>query len=196
MADSKGLVASLAFKPGHVKDLTHFLRHHPDVDPVVTATEALASVPRKQYEELWQKVHVRLVELTEAGTHCSEDESKELTVALGHLRATSDLVMAFLTAADRLTVTPTWLTRTLVGLHDVLLQLHTEEGLKLRNAISLVCELYFEQNRPHKEVVSGHVLMYLIHKCVDEGAKKTDMKRVYQMRNALTAFDFDDASRY
>jgi hypothetical protein len=52
-------------------------------------------------------------------------------------------------------------------------------------AVARVCECWWLQQRPHRETVVLHALMYALTQSVEANAKPADVRRVYQARGNI-----------
>lgn len=91
-------------------------------------------------------------------------------------------------------------------LHDILFQLSSEPILQ--NAISLLCESYYNKDKPDKELIIPQLLPYLLLRCLDDSGNVSLIKRLYiyiyikyyiyiyryAVRDGFYLLDFDDES--
>lgn len=67
--------------------------------------------------------------------------------------------------------------KVLLLLHDILFHLSAEP--ELQNSISIICEDYYKENLPDKEMIIPQLIPYLILRCLDEGGSTFFIKRLY-----------------
>lgn len=82
-------------------------------------------------------------------------------------------------------------------MHDCLFTLQScgGEGLLVQNKICSVCELWWNEDVEEKEYMVVQFLPLLLAKTLDETVgTKADVKRLFNMREALQIFDFDCSS--
>eukprot|EP01138_Halocafeteria_seosinensis_P005941 gb/GECG01006073.1/.p1 GENE.gb/GECG01006073.1/~~gb/GECG01006073.1/.p1 ORF type:complete len:1151 (+),score=160.32 gb/GECG01006073.1/:1-3453(+) len=79
-------------------------------------------------------------------------------------------------------------------LHDQLFYLAGPEGSLLQNAILRICSTVWKQRRVGRENVILHTVPALLVLSLEENAKNADVKRVYEMKDALDLFDLEDES--
>lgn len=76
-------------------------------------------------------------------------------------------------------------------LHDNLLLFESDASLLLE--IASLCELYWKEDFPSREMLISQSLPFLISRSL-ASKRKVDVHRVYALREALTLFDFEDES--
>ncbi|XP_065876662.1 uncharacterized protein [Euphorbia lathyris] len=76
-------------------------------------------------------------------------------------------------------------------LHDNLLLFESDTSLLLE--IASLCEVYWKENFPGREMLISQSLPFLVSRSLTS-KKKVDVHRVYALREALTLFDFEDES--
>ncbi|WCJ31403.1 ARM repeat superfamily protein [Euphorbia peplus] len=75
--------------------------------------------------------------------------------------------------------------------HDNLVLFESDTSLLLE--IASLCELYWKEDYPGREMLVSQSLPFLVSRSLTS-KKKVDVHRVYAMREALTLFDFEDES--
>ncbi|KDP32070.1 hypothetical protein JCGZ_12531 [Jatropha curcas] len=76
-------------------------------------------------------------------------------------------------------------------LHDNLVLLESDSSLLVD--IASLCELYWKENFPGREMLISQSLPFLVSKSLTS-KRKVDVHRVYSLREAFTLFDFEDES--
>jgi len=81
-------------------------------------------------------------------------------------------------------------------LHDVLFSLHScgVEGTAVQKNISSLCEHYWKGQFADRESLTTQLIPLLVVKTLNGDATKADLKRLWDMRLALTLLDFKEAS--
>ncbi|KAL6047782.1 Condensin-2 complex subunit G2 [Balamuthia mandrillaris] len=137
-------------------------------------------------------------------------------IGLQYMEAVVPLIEYFLQDSSHKNASPDMLLQILRLLHDnVFLQVHTMaeelgsiapveaeevEGkammqqllFGLSNSICNICEMWWKQERPDKEVLVPHTILFLLANALDEGGKAADVKRLYEFRASLLLLDFQD----
>lgn len=77
-------------------------------------------------------------------------------------------------------------------LHSILFELDSfgSEGLQVQKYISSLCEAYWDGNFKGKECVVPQLIPVLVLRTVEDGATKADLKRLWQIKDALFLLDF------
>jgi condensin-2 complex subunit G2 len=73
-----------------------------------------------------------------------------------------------------------------------LLELTNVDASALQFQIARVCELWWTNEWPNRELLLTQLLPYQLSTSLAKGAKEADVKRVFHMREALALLDFDD----
>ena len=69
-----------------------------------------------------------------------------------------------------------------------------KEAQQTQSAIFTMCETYWHGNFDDKEQMVTQLIPLLLVKSLDESAQKTDVKRLYSIREAINLLDFRDTS--
>ncbi|KAL4181568.1 hypothetical protein AMTRI_Chr12g237970 [Amborella trichopoda] len=77
------------------------------------------------------------------------------------------------------------------ALHDSLSIYEPDPNLQL--SIASLCEEWWKKNLPDKETLISQSVPYLLSRSLSQG-KKSDLRRVYALKETLTFFDFMDTS--
>lgn len=77
-------------------------------------------------------------------------------------------------------------------LHSILFELDSfgAEGLQVQKSISSLCETYWDGSFKGKESVVPQLIPLLVLRTVEDGATKADLKRLWQIKDALFLLDF------
>jgi len=77
-------------------------------------------------------------------------------------------------------------------LHGILFELDSfgPEGLQVQKSISSLCEAYWDGHFRGKESVVPQLIPVLVLRTVEDGATKADLKRLWQIKDALFLLDF------
>ncbi|PKA57387.1 hypothetical protein AXF42_Ash013574 [Apostasia shenzhenica] len=73
-------------------------------------------------------------------------------------------------------------------LHDSLV---LYEDPRILSEVASLCEEWWKENLPEKETLIAQSLPFLLSKSLSKG-KKTDVQRIYALREAFTFFDYED----
>lgn len=81
-------------------------------------------------------------------------------------------------------------------LHDILLSLHScgTKGMQVQAAIASLCETWWLQRFVDREAMVVQLMPFLVAKSLDNDAQKADVKRLFQIRDALGVLDFENES--
>jgi condensin-2 complex subunit G2 len=81
-------------------------------------------------------------------------------------------------------------------LHGILLSLHScgTKGIQVQTNIASLCETWWIQRFVDREAMVPMLMPYLVAKTLDGTAQKSDVKRLFQMKNALAVLDFENES--
>jgi condensin-2 complex subunit G2 len=81
-------------------------------------------------------------------------------------------------------------------LHSVLFSLHScgAKGVQVQTSIASVCELWWHQRFVDREALVVQLLPLLVVRSLDASAQKSDVKRLFHIREALAVLDFDNES--
>lgn len=116
--------------------------------------------------------------------------------ALDYLRSVTSLAASFL--QDKSRSAPDPLLETVLFLHDILWEMYKcdvpwwNSSTTLHNEISLLCELWWKQDRPGKESLVPVTAPYLIARALEPTARLTNLKRLYAFKQALLVLDYED----
>lgn len=81
-------------------------------------------------------------------------------------------------------------------LHSVLFSLHScgVKGMQVQTSIASLCELWWHQRFVDREALVVQLLPLLVVRSLDANALKTDVKRLFYIREALNVLDFEHES--
>ena len=84
------------------------------------------------------------------------------------------------------------------ALHSTLFSLQGcgEEGLKVQEIITDLCEFWWNHRFVDRECMVIQLLPLLLAKSLDESARKDDIKRLFQLRGGLSVLDWKDDSSH
>eukprot|EP01133_Synstelium_polycarpum_P005968 gene5968-6912_t len=158
-------------------------------------------LPNKNYDELFKSLlENRLVPLIEnemlvpldLDQHQDIDATTAKTMLIAALQSLDGIVhLCSLAIVDKKSNVPE-IEETQIFAKDVLTRL-AKMYAKLANDISLVCELWFKQERPSREHLVPQTLPYLLQRAY-ASTVIADITRLNGMRAGLTLLDFADES--
>lgn len=102
--------------------------------------------------------------------------------------AVASVVKAFLSYEERLA--PKSLFEVMCKLHDEIQAV--QDSPSLQNDLCELCELWFLQDRSSKDAVAPQMVTFLLAKSLANDSKVVDVKRVFNVREALTFMDWED----
>lgn len=81
-------------------------------------------------------------------------------------------------------------------LHSILLSLHScgVKGIQVQTTIASLCETWWLQRFVDREAMVVQLMPFLLAKTLDASAQKPDVKRIFQVRDALGVLDFENGS--
>jgi len=81
-------------------------------------------------------------------------------------------------------------------LHSVLFSLHScgSKGLQVQATIASICETWWLQRFVDREAMVVQLLPFLVARSLDAAAQKSDVKRLFVIRDAFGVLDFDNES--
>ena len=159
-------------------------KYHPRMCEAIARHAAAVLADAEGAVEAINAVSVE-VEETEASVAARE--------AVAVLRVAVDVAEAFL--ANPKLPAPDALVQTVQALHDIMLHLcECGEAAQLQASIARVCEAWWVQGRTGRDTLSVQLVPYLLVTSLQPGARPGDVKRVWGMREAMLAMDFEDES--
>jgi hypothetical protein len=121
----------------------------------------------------------------------SFSDSKVTSEYLSVLRAITKVVKIFV--EDEKRIAPETIYKTLCTLHNLLFALGEQhEAGAVQNEISEVCELWYLQQRDGRENLVPQTITFLLVRALDYESKVSDLKRLWNLRDALLLLDFTD----
>ncbi|XP_069815000.1 condensin-2 complex subunit G2 [Dendropsophus ebraccatus] len=183
-----------------VQQFLNFIELHKDASDPFDLDELMQELPRKQKEELWQKLKTLLADTlvaspVESWNRLEDDSDDDMEVeGASDVKHTMDVIHGVTTVATVSVsvidgdVTYVELLECAVILNELLEALPTSE-LKLRVAIQRLCEAWWEKGLEGKEEFGKTAFVLLLAKSLDTKCVVADIARLWQLHSSLLCFD-------
>ncbi|XP_069504081.1 condensin-2 complex subunit G2 [Ambystoma mexicanum] len=185
-----------------VKDFLHFLLLHKDASDPFDLNELLQELPRKQKEELWERLKylvmtVLLENPVEGWQRIDEDSDDDMemesctdvkqTMAVFHGAATVVTLSVAVVDED---VSYAALMECALILHGIMQVLPKSESA-LELAIQHMCESWWEKELEGKEEMGKTAFIMLLKKSLTGNSTGSDVARLWHLHQALFTFDYN-----
>ncbi|KAM9308200.1 condensin-2 complex subunit G2 [Gastrophryne carolinensis] len=190
-----------------VEDFLNFIKLHKDASDPFDLGEILQELPRKQKEELWQKLKILLMDTLEANPVESwqkiEDDSDDDMEVEGasDVKCTMEVIHG-VTIVTTLSVsvidggmTYTALVECAGLLNGIVTALPKSES-KVCQAIQQLCEAWWEKDLENKEEFGRTAFSLLLAKSLEAKSVAADITRLWRLHQSLLSFNYhsDDSS--
>ncbi|KAG9476431.1 condensin-2 complex subunit G2 isoform X2 [Eleutherodactylus coqui] len=185
-----------------VEQFLNFIKLHKDASDPFDLNELLQELPRKQKEELWQKLKTLLADTLVANPVESwnrlEDESDDDMEVEGasDLKFTMDVIHGVTTVA---TVSVSVIDGVVTygallecaAILKELLEALPQSASGVRVAIQGLCEAWWEKGLEEKEEFGKTALLVLLAKSLDAKCVVANITRLWQLHSSLLSFDYN-----
>ncbi|XP_072010069.1 condensin-2 complex subunit G2 [Engystomops pustulosus] len=185
-----------------VEEFLKFIEHHRDASDPFDLNELLQELPRKQKEELWQKLKTLLADTlvanpVESWNRLEDDSDDDMEVeGAADVKHTMEVIHGVTTVATVSVsvidgdVTYGSLLECATILKELLEALPTSES-KVRIAIQRLCEAWWEKGLDEKEEFGKMAFVLLLAKSLDAKCVVADITRLWQLHSSLLCFDYN-----
>ncbi|KAM4027947.1 condensin-2 complex subunit G2 isoform 2-T2 [Anomaloglossus baeobatrachus] len=187
-----------------VQEFLHFIEIHKNAFDPFDLEELLEELPRKQKEELWQKLKTLLTDIlgenpVETWNRIIDDSDDDMEVeGASDMKRTMDVIHGVTTVAT-LSVsaveddtTYTALLECTAILNELLNALPISES-RVRVAIQHLCETWWKKGLEGKEEFGKTAILLLLAKSLDAKRLVADITRLWQLHSSLLSFDYTSA---
>jgi len=190
-ADEDDVLTSRAIVLNCLESLEHFItafKFHTQKDHYFDFGESLTSLTEEQLSELWTKINEYATGsvahlLNQQNTLQSDDQ----LVIMGVVQV-ARLCLSLAGVSNQV---PEGMMQTALLLHSCLPSIKND---KVANAISSLSEAWYIAGLEDKDVLVTNSLLYLIKRSQTDAATKADVKRVWNINQALLGFRLQDDS--
>ncbi|XP_068091950.1 condensin-2 complex subunit G2 [Hyperolius riggenbachi] len=185
-----------------VQDFLHFIQLHKNVTDPFDLEEILEEFPRKQKEELWQKLKTLLMETLVANPieswHKIDEESdddmevegaSEIKCTMEVIHGVTIVATVSISAIDE-DVSYKALLDCAALLNSILEALPRSES-QVRLAILRLCEAWWKKNLEKKEQFGKTAFSLLLAKSLDAKPLVSDIGRLWHLHPCLLSFDYE-----
>ncbi|XP_075683522.1 condensin-2 complex subunit G2 [Rhinoderma darwinii] len=187
-----------------VEQFLKFIELHKDPTDPFDLNELLQELPRKQKEELWQKLKTLLADTlvanpVESWNRLDDESDDDMEVeGASDVKHTMDVVYGVTTVATVSVsvidgdITYGALLECAAILNGLLGVLPTSES-RVRVAIQRLCEAWWEKGLEGKEEFGKSAIALLLAKSLDRKCVVADITRLWQLHSSLLSFDYNSA---
>ncbi|XP_040288770.1 condensin-2 complex subunit G2 [Bufo bufo] len=187
-----------------VEQFLNFIRLHNDASDPFDLNELLQELPRKQKEELWQKLKTLLSDTlvanpVESWNILDDDSDDDMEVeGASDVKHTMEVIHGVTTVATVSVsvidgdITYGALLECATILRELLEALPTSES-KLRVAIQRLCEAWWERELEEKEEFGKMAFVLLLAKSLDAKCIVADIARLWQLHSSLLSYHYNSA---
>lgn len=185
-----------------VNDFLHFIQLHKDSSDPFDLNELLQELPRKQKEELWERlknlVRAVLLDNPVEGWQSIDDDSdddmelersSDMKQSMAVFHGVTTVVTYSVAVVDE-DVSYEALMECALIIHGILQVLPKSEGA-LEQAIQHLCEAWWEKGLTGKEEMGKTALVMMLKKSLSEKSTGADLGRLWHLHQALFAFDYN-----
>lgn len=185
-----------------LQDFLHFIQLHKDATDPFDLEEVLQELPRKQKEELWQKLKTLLLDTLVANPveswHKIDDGSDDDMEVEGapEVKNTMDVIRGVtIVATLSVSVVEEDMTYQALlecaGLLNGILEALPRSESHVRLAIRQLCEAWWEKGLEKKEEFGKTAFSMLLAKSLEPKCLVADIARLWQLHAALLNFDYN-----
>ncbi|XP_073533783.1 condensin-2 complex subunit G2 [Phyllobates terribilis] len=187
-----------------IEQFLNFIQLHKNAFDPFDLEEILQELPRKQKEELWQKLKTLLTDtlganpveswnrlIDESDDDMEVEESSDMKQTMDVLHGVATVATLSVSVVDDDT-TYTALLECAAILNELLNALPTSES-RVRFAIQRLCETWWEKGMEGKEVFGKTAIVLLLAKSLDTKCVVADIARLWQLHSSLLSFNYTSA---
>ncbi|XP_075127654.1 condensin-2 complex subunit G2 [Leptodactylus fuscus] len=187
-----------------VEQFLNFIELDKDASDPFDLNELLQEFPRKQKEELWQKLNTLLTDTlvanpVESWNRLDDDSDDDMEVeGASDVKHTMKVIQGVTTVATVSVsvidgdITYTALLECATILKELLEALPRSES-RVRIAIQRLCEAWWEKGLEQKEEFGKMAFVLLLAKSLDAKGVVADIARLWQLHSSLLCFDYNSA---
>nr|DBA25095.1 TPA: hypothetical protein GDO54_012665 [Pyxicephalus adspersus] len=191
-----------ATRKDSVQDFLNFIQLHKDASDPFDLEEVLQELPRKQKEELWQKLKTLLMDILVANPveswHKIDDDSDDDMEVEGasEVKNTMEVIhgVAIVATASVSVVEDDMSYQALLecaGLLNGILEALPRSESEVRLAIQRLCEAWWEKGLEKKEEFGKIAFSMVLAKSLEPKSLVADITRLWHLHPALLSFDYN-----